>query len=49
MFQLVTRSGEVVTMRDGRPFRYSTQATARMGARYLSTFERGAVQIVPVR
>lgn len=35
MYKLVNKRNETLTMRDGSPFIYTTQWTARLGAKYL--------------
>lgn len=35
MYNITNRKGEVLTMRDGTPFVYTVEWTARLGAKYL--------------
>lgn len=45
MFKLVDSSGNTILMRDGKPFLYSTKATAQMGKRILEGERRTTLTI----
>lgn len=47
MYKLINKKNETLLMRDGTPFLYTTQWTARLGAKYLRP--KTAKQDRPIR
>ena len=48
MFYLKDKNGRAVLMKSGQPFQYTTEWTARLGAKYLGMKRKQKLRVVPV-
>lgn len=47
MFKLIDKAGKTVLMKNGKPFLYTTDWTAKLGKRFLESERKTTLKVVP--